>query len=324
MDGASPMDVAPPMDVGPTDAAPPITDESSAQQAIGDVGTRGAEDFSRAAEKLAEGDVSAVLPLLLNWVVPVLGALLILIVAYFVARMLARIASSPVRARVDETLGRFVSKLIFYSVMVFAVLGVLGMFGVSVTSFAAVAAAAGFAVGLAFQGTLSNFASGVLLLVFRPFKVGDVINAAGITAKVFEIDLFTTVFDTPDNRRIIVPNSAIAAGTIENITHHTERRIDVNVGVDYAASLDKTREVLTAAAETQREKLLEGEGRGFQIVLVDLGASSVNWTIRFWTTAADFWPVKEQLTAAVKQKLDEAGIGIPFPQMDVHLYNKSA
>jgi len=266
---------------------------------------------------------SVIWSLVEQYALPALLALLVLVVAYFIGKFLGRTASSTVSSRVDMTLGRFVDKLIFYSIMVFAVLGVLGMFGVSVASFAAVIAAAGFAVGLAFQGTLSNFAAGVLLLVFRPFKVGDVINAAGITAKVIEIDLFTTVFDTPDNRRIIVPNGAIASGTIENITHHTVRRVDVNVGVEYPASLDRTREVLTAAAETQRAKLLEGEGRGYQIVLVDLGDSAVNWTIRFWTSAADFWSVKEQLTHAVKSKLDEAGIGIPFPQMDVHLFQSS-
>lgn len=199
------------------------------------------------------------------------------------------------------------------------VLGVLSYFGIGVSSFAAVLAAAGFAIGLAFQGTLSNFAAGVLLLVFRPFKVGDVINAAGLTAKVFAIDLFTTVFDTFDNRRIVVPNSAITSGTIENITFHREHRIDVNVGVAYSASIQETRDTLTAAAESLKEFLLEGEGRGYQIVLGDLGDSAVQWTVRFWTTADIFWPTKEKLTEAVKTHLDNAGIGIPFPQMDVHL-----
>jgi small conductance mechanosensitive channel len=203
--------------------------------------------------------------------------------------------------------------------MLCAILGVLQYFGIGITSFAAVLGAAGFAVGLAFQGTLSNFSSGIMLLVFRPFKVGDVVSAAGITAKVYEIDLFNTVFDTPDNRRIIVPNSSIIGGTIENISHHSERRVDVGVGVDYTASLDKTREVLSAAADSLREHLIEGDGRGYQIVLGDLGDSAVTWTVRFWTTSADYWTVKEQLTHAVKVKLDEAGIGIPYPQMDVHV-----
>src|SRR5690606_24135003 len=121
------------------------------------------------------------------------------------------------------------------------------------------------------------------------------------------------------NRKIIVPNSAIASGTIENITFHKERRVDINVGVAYDASLDKTREVLTAAAEALRDKLIAGEGRGFQIALLDLGDNAVNWAVRFWTTADNYWPVKEELTYQVKTKLDEAKIGIPFPQLDIHM-----
>ena len=158
-----------------------------------------------------------------------------------------------------------------------------------------------------------------MLLVFRPFKVGDVIQAAGITAKVDAINLFTTTFDTPDNRRIIVPNSTIASGTIENISYHTERRVEVVVGVDYMADLEKTRATLTDAAESLRESLLEREDRGYQVALGDLGDSAVGWKIRFWTTADEYWSVKERLTAAVKEHLDRAGIGIPYPQMDIHM-----
>lgn len=285
---------------------------SNAVQQVGD-------EVKDAARKVAQGDISAALPLVQKYVIPVATSLLILIVAYFVGKLLARMVSNPLQKRVDATVGTFAGKLVLYAIMIFTLLGVLGKFGISVASFAAVVAAAGFAIGLAFQGTLSNFASGVLLLVFRPFKVGDVINAAGITAKVAEIDLFTTVFDTFDNRRIIVPNSAIAGGTIENITHHPERRVDVAVGVEYAADIARTRETLAAAAESVKEHLVEGEGRGYQVVLGDLGDSAVQWTVRFWTQASIFFPAKEALTAAVKNHLDQAGIGIPFPQMDVHL-----
>ena len=298
---------APPDDGGILDARIP-TDMAQVER-----------DFSNAWEALMNGDVAGTMPLVENYLLPAGMALLILIVGYFIAKALSRIISGPVTKRVDETLGRFIGKLAFYVLMAVVLIAVLGKVGVEVTSFAAIMAAAGFAVGLAFQGTLSNFASGVLLLVFRPFKVGDVINAAGITASVYEIDLFTTTFNTPDNRRIVVPNSAIAAGTIENVTFHKERRIDISVGVAYDADIDKTRAVLAAAAESLKDKLVEGEGRGCQIVLTDLGACSVNWTIRFWTRAADFWLVKEALIRAVKMKLDEAAIGIPFPQMEVHV-----
>lgn len=260
---------------------------------------------------------------LVQYVAPAISALLLVIVGYFAARTLSRWAGLPIRKRVDETLGRFISKMIFYVIMTCVLLAVLGMFGVNVTSFAAILGAAGFAVGLAFQGTLSNFASGVLLLVFRPFKAGDVINAAGITAKVAELDLFTTVFDTPDNRRIVVPNSAIAGGTIENITFHSERRVEVPVGVAYSASVDETRSTLAAAAESLSDRLLTGEGRGYQVALLGLGDSAVNWSVRFWCKAEDFWGVKEDLTKAVKEGLEAAGIGIPYPTIDLNMRNES-
>lgn len=291
--------------------------------------TRSAEEVketaSEAVDALTSGDLATATEksgvLFATYGVPAITVLIVVIVAYFIASFLARISSAPVRKRVDETLGRFVAKLVFYLVMVSALLGVLQYFGIGIASFAAVLAAAGFAVGLAFQGTLSNFAAGIMLLVFRPFKVGDVINAAGITAKVNEIDLFTTTFDTPDNRRIVVPNSSIASGTIENVSHHNERRVDVSVGTDYTADLQKTRETLCAAAESLKEHLIEGDGRGYQVALGDLGDSAIGWTVRFWTSADDFWSVKESLTTAVKNQLDDAGIGIPFPQMDVHVHN---
>ena len=288
----------------------------SAQQAMQDVG--------KATIEAMQGEFWALWNLVEAYAVPVLTALLILMIGYFAAKLISRIASRPVRSKVDETLGRFTGKLVFYSIMLFTVLGVLGMFGVSVTSFAAVIGAAGFAIGLAFQGTLSNFSAGVLLLVFRPFKVGDVISAGGVTAKVDEIDLFVTTFNTPDNRRFIVPNSQITGATIENISFHKERRVDVTIGVDYEADLNETRRVLREATEVQRDKMVKGEGRESQVVLSDLGDSAVIWTVRFWTTQDDFWSVKEQLLTDLKQGLDAAGIGIPFPQMGVHLRQEAS
>ena len=299
---------------------PPEDPEAVVENAVGNVESKASE----AVGALKSGDLKAAADksgeLFVDYGVPAITALVSLIVAYFIAAFLARLVSNPLRKRVDETLGRFIGKLIFYVIMVSAVLGILQYFGFGIASFAAVIAAAGFAVGLAFQGTLSNFAAGIMLLVFRPFVVGDVVSAAGITAKVNEIGLFTTTFDTPDNRRFIVPNSAISGGTIENISHHDERRVDVSVGVDYAADLQKTRDVLTAAADSVNELLLEGDGRGYAIVLGDLGDSAVGWTVKFWTKSEDYWTAKEQLTAAIKSHLDIAGIGIPFPQMDVHVH----
>lgn len=298
------------------------------QQAVERAVDNVASSTTEAIDALRSGDIGLAAEkggeLLVQYGVPAVTVLLVLLLAYFIAIFVSRAGSKPIRKHVDETLGKFVGKLIFYTIMVSSILGVLQYVGIGIASFAAVIAAAGFAVGLAFQGTLSNFSAGVMLLVFRPFRVGDVINAAGITAKVDEIDLFTTTFDTPDNRRIIVPNSAIASGTIENISHHDERRVDVAVGVDYSADLQTTRDTLQRAADSLASFLIEGEGRGTQIVLGDLGDSAVNWTVRFWAKAEDYWAVKEQLTTAVKDQLDAAGIGIPFPQMDVHVHQNGA
>ena len=212
----------------------------------------------------------------------------------------------------------------FYVGAALTLVSCISYLGIPVASFAAILAAAGFAIGMALSGTLSSFAAGVMLLIFRPFKVGDVITAAGITAKVDAIELFTTTFNTPDNRRFIVPNSEIFGGTIENITFHSVRRADVNVGASYDADIAATRDALNRAADSLAELRVEGEGRGHQVYLLQLGGSSVDWVVRFWTRADDFWSVKEQLTAAVKRELDAAGIGIPYPQMDVHLHQQAS
>ncbi len=265
--------------------------------------------------RLSEGATG----LLVKVIVPAAVALLLIVVTYFVARLVARWVAGWVCNRIDQTLGKFVGKLTFYGIMILVGLTILQTSQVDVTGFAAIIAAAGFAIGLAFQGTLSNFASGILLLVFRPFKVGDMINAAGVVGKVNEVDLFTTTLDTPDNRRLIVPNSSIAGATIENITFHKQRRVDVPVGVAYAASLDETRRVLTACAESLGDKLIRGEGRGYQILLINLGAHSVEWMVRVWAATPDFFAVKEALTSEIKRQLDLNGLEIPFPQMQLHM-----
>ncbi|MCA9296001.1 MAG: mechanosensitive ion channel, partial [Phycisphaerales bacterium] len=255
-------------------------------------------------------------PLLVEWAFEIVGVFLLLFIAWLVARWLSRMTTRALtKAKIDLTLVRFFAKLVKWSIMLFAIMACLGQFGFEMTSFAAVIAAAGFAIGLAFQGSLSNFSAGIMLLVFRPFKVGDVVNVAGTSGKVFEIELFTTAIDTFDNRRFIVPNSAIFGATIENVSYHGTRRVDVNVGASYDADIDATRAALKSAIETIENRIDEPES---VVVLKELGASSVDWTVRVWVKASDYWPTKEALTRAVKMKLDDAGIGIPYPQMDVH------
>lgn len=252
-----------------------------------------------------------------HYAVPALLVLLLIIVALIVAAWTGRIVTKTCeRAKLDLTLSRFFGRMARWGVLILAFLSILSYFGVQTTSFAAVIGASALAIGLAFQGTLSNFAAGVMLLVFRPFKVNDVVKVAGETGKVFEIDLFNTSMDTFDNRRLILPNSSIFGSTIENMTYHPTRRVDVNVGVEYPADLDRTREVLMSAVASIENV---HEDPAPVAYLLEMGDSSINWVVRVWTNTPDFWAVREQLTRAIKMKLDEAGLGIPFPQMDVHL-----
>ncbi|SMP42468.1 small conductance mechanosensitive channel [Neorhodopirellula lusitana] len=285
-----------------------------------------ADATSQLIGNMTEGDFTGLTTYATTHLAPALLSagigLFVVFMGYLVAKYLMRVISQPVCRRVDETLGKFVGKMVFYLIMFGVVGAVLSKLGAPLGGLAAMLAAAGFAIGLAFQGTLSNFASGVLMLVFRPFKVGDVVTAASVTGKVNEIDLFTTTLDTPDNRRIIVPNSAISGGTIENITHHAHRRVEVCVGVDYTADLQTTRNSLQQAIDNLSEMMIPGEGRGSAVVLAGLGASSVDWKVRMWVAASNYWPANEMLLAEVKTQLDAAEIGIPYPQMDVHVKNE--
>ncbi len=251
--------------------------------------------------------------LLISFATRALGALLLVLVALFVARRLSRlIERSCERAHIDATLAKFGGKLLSWAVMVVAVVMAMGTFGIKTTSFAAILGAA----GLAMQGTLSHFAAGVMLLIFRPFKVGDVVEIGGKVGKIDEIDIFFTALDTFDNRRFILPNGKVFGQAIQNVSFHPERRADVQVGVDYAADLDRTRAVLEAAAMAVPGQVTE---RPPQVVLAGLGASSVDWEVRVWAPQDDFLDVFQAARRGVKQALDAAGIAIPFPQMDVHL-----
>lgn len=296
---------------------------SEVERAIDVTTNHVAEQFWQAGKRAASGDYEALFDIGMMVLTPSIKALAILFAFYFAAKYVSKVVSGPINRRVDQTLGRFVEKLVYRGMIACGFLFVLNYFGVRSTSFAAVLAAAGFAIGLAFQGTLSNFASGILLMVFRPFKVGDMVVANGIAAKVHEIDLFTTAVDTPDNRRLIIPNSAISGQTIENVTYHPFRRIEVPVGISYSADMDETRAVLWEAIGSISESILANDERKSQVILTGLGASSVDWVVRVWSNTADFSDVRDKLVYAVKTHLDRSGIGIPFPQMDLH-FDRSA
>lgn len=266
-------------------------------------------------------DWDGVVELLSEYGPRALGALLLLFLSYLLSRWArSLVLRGLTRARFDPTLTRFFANLTKWLVLIMALVACLGTFGANITSFAAVLGAAGLAIGLGLQGSLGHLASGLLLLVFRPFKVGDLVSVGGQTGVVDTIDLFTTTLDTPDNRRIVMPNSQVFGNTIENITHHPRRRADVAVGLHYNASVDATRTALEKAAArivaAVPGALAEPPPR---IVLIEMGASSVNWQVRVWASTPEFVEVRGRATAIVKQVLDAEGLVIAFPQVDVHL-----
>ena len=252
--------------------------------------------------------------------------LALLFIAYMVASTVGRWVGGIVTKKVDVTLGKFLSKAIRNVIMLIVAMVALEQVGVDVTAFAAVLAAAGFAVGMALQGTLQNFAAGIMLLLFRPFKVDDFIVVAGTEGTVEEIDLFTTRLNALDNRHLIIPNGEIFGAKLENFTRNALRRVDVNVGAAYNADLDTTRTALERAAEAVNDAFVRSAGNvdvpAPQVYLMELGASSVDWQLRVWCRPEDFWGVREALTGAAKESLDQSGISIPFPQMDVHVVGK--
>lgn len=252
----------------------------------------------------------------------ILKVVTILIIAWIVANWVSKLirVRGEKAKRVDTTLARFFANIVRWAILVLGIIAALGTAGVETTSFAAILAAAGFAVGLALQGSLGNFAAGVMLLLFRPFKVGDVVKVNGELGKVDQIDLFTTTMDTFDNRRLIMPNGAIFGTTIENITYHPERRADVDVGVSYNTDLVKAREVLMSVANSISTKLPD---RDSQVVVLAFNDSSIDWQVRVWCKRDDWLATKEEMILRIKQGLDQAGISIPFPQRDVHLFKQN-
>lgn len=247
----------------------------------------------------------------------IIGAVLIFLVGRMAAGIIKRgVARVLARRSVDPAIVSFTANLTFAVVLVFTVIASLAKFGVQTTSFVAVLGAAGFAVGFALQGSLSSFAAGVLILVLRPFRQGDYIEAAGVAGTVQEIQLFVTVLSTPDNVRILVPNSKIYGDTIKNYSANPTRRIDLVIGVGYGSSLEQAQEVLARVIQSEPRVLQEPTP---QIAVAELADSSVNFVVRPWVKREDYWSVRFDLTERIKQELDQADIEIPFPQRTVHM-----
>lgn len=266
----------------------------------------------------AQAVIDRTLLILTEYGFQILGAIAILVAGWIFAGLSGRVIRRALaRAKVDESLIGFAQGLTRGAVVVFAVIAALAKFGVQTTSFIAVIGAAGLAVGLALQGSLSNFAAGVLILLFRPFRVGDVIESSGSRGKVTEIGILATTLATPDNQKVILPNGGIMNNKIINVNALPTRRVDLVASIGYGDDVDRARDVLQALLARDPRVLEEPEP---VVAVLEMADSSVNLVVRPWVETADYWAVYFDLTRSIKLELERNGLTIPFPQRDVHLF----
>ena len=250
----------------------------------------------------------------------VVGAIIILILGWIVARFGQRMMRNLLeKSKVDAAVVSFVGSLTYFLILTFAVLAALAKFGVQTTSFVAIIGAAGFAVGFALQGSLANFAAGVLILILRPFKVGDDIMGAGEAGTVKEITLFTTVLATGDNIKVLLPNGKLFGDVIKNASAYDTRRVDLQVGIGYGSDIQKAYEVIHDLLKHDPRILPEPAP---QIAVAELADWRVNFVIRPWVRKEDYWPVRFDLTRGIKEAFEKNGIEIPFPQHAVHMISE--
>ncbi|TMX46397.1 small-conductance mechanosensitive channel MscS [Vibrio sp. Hep-1b-8] len=255
--------------------------------------------------------------LLVQYGVNIISAVLILFIGNIIVKAVANSVSKVLEKKdMDKAVVEFVHGLVRYLLFVIVLIAALGRVGVQTASVVAVIGAAGLAVGLALQGSLSNFAAGVLIVAFRPFKSGDYVEIGGVAGSVEAIQIFQTVLKTPDNKMVVVPNSGVIGSPITNYSRHETRRVDLVIGVSYKSDLKQTKQVIRDVLEKDTRILKDPD---IQIGVLALADSSVNFVVRPWCKTADYWDVYFDSTQAIKEALDEAGIEIPFPQMDVHL-----
>lgn len=247
----------------------------------------------------------------------ILLALAVFFIGKWLAQTISRLLCRGLEYRgVDGAVSSFFRQISYYGLLIVVTVAALGQLGVQTASFIAVIGAAGLAIGLALQGSLANLAAGVLLILFRPFRAGDYIEAAGTAGVVKEISIFSTTFVTPDNKTITVPNGGILGDNITNYSLQTERRVDLEIGVSYSSDIELVKRELLAVAQADERVLKDKE---ITVGIITFADSSVNFVLRPWVRTADFWPVRFSLMENIKKRFDEVGIEIPFPQMDVHV-----
>jgi len=267
---------------------------------------------------LADADL---VPMLSDWAVKIVLALLIYVIGKWVVKRITNLTRKLLQARdVDPTLVNFLSNIIYTILLVAVILAALDTMGLPVTSLLAVVGAAGLAIGLALKDSLGNFAAGVMLVMFRPFSKGDVVEVAGVAGKVDEVRIFSTILTTADNKQITIPNGQVAADTITNYTAKDMRRVDMVFGVGYDDDLKVAREVLTRVC-TGHPKVLDDPA--LNIFVLNLGDSSVDFAVRPWVKTEDYWTVWGDVLEQAKVELEAAGCNIPYPQTDVHLHHQN-
>lgn len=249
-------------------------------------------------------------------------ALLIFFIGKWIVNKIVTILGKVLRKinGIDETLVRFLENIVYYALLTVVIIAALNKLGIATTSFLAILGAAGLAIGLALKDSLGNFASGVMIVIFKPFKVGDSVVAGGVTGIVTEVTIFNTVFLTADNQKIIVPNSSITGGSITNVNANDTRRVDIIVGISYEDNIKHAKEVL-ANIINENSKVLKDKSVGINVT--ELADSSVNLTINVWVKSSDFASTKAELLESIKTTFDEVGITIPYPKQEVYQYNKN-
>lgn len=273
-----------------------------------------------------EIDLGKVLDTLTVWVtqysVKLVAAILIIIIGRWISRRISRLLGRLLeKNNVDVTLVRFAENLTYYALIVVVLIAAVGQLGINTTSFLTIVGAAGLAIGLALKDSLSNFAAGVMLTLFRPFRVGDFVEAGGVTGTVQGITIFNTVLNTPDNQKVIIPNGIITSDVITNVTANDTRRVDLVIGISYSDDIAKAKKIVSDLLQKEKRVLSDPAP---VIAVSELADSCVNLVVRPWVKTGDYWTVRFDLTEEIKNSFDEAGISIPFPQQDVHLFNENS
>ncbi len=250
----------------------------------------------------------------------IVAAILVFVIGKWLAGKISRLITTLLeKNNVDITLTKFLENIIYYTLLIVVVIAAAGQLGINTTSFLTIVGAAGLAIGLALKDSLSNFASGVMLILFHPYRVGDFVTVGGVTGNVVSIDMFNTTLNTVDNKREIVPNSSITSNVITNVTANDTRRVDLVMGIGYDDDIKKAKEILTHVVGENKRVL---KSPAPKIAVSELADSSVNFVVRPWVKTDDYWDAYFELTEAVKLAFDAEGISIPYPQQDVHLFKE--